>query len=93
MSINGISGVSFKGHLIVADRFKPIDHCLESDKILGFSTQDGDTVIEYDIPQTVRHNGHTYTEPSLVSVKADLNTVLNAYNAIKDTGVTVNLTK
>lgn len=88
MSING---VSFKGTLIVNDCKNGRDYYLNSDRIIGMKANADKTEIKYDLPQEIRENGKTYYVPKIYTVGLDIDTVLNAYNAVKNNNIEVNL--
>ena len=93
MSINSINtNPSFKGFIIMPINTRT-SASLDTNKILKIETRNnGDkTLITYDLPNQVRHNGYTYEEPSVFAVNYDINTILNAYNATKNTDLTVDL--
>lgn len=92
MSITGVSPISFKGTMIVTHS-NGRDYHLDSERILGVKSTPTHTEIKYDLPQEIRENGRTYYVPKIYTVNPNVNTVLNAYNAIKDTDVTVDLTE
>ena len=86
------NNVAFKGYIIVQD----VDNKwarprLETDKILKIEDRAQNTRITYDVAKEVRHNGYTYTEPTTICVNTPISNVLAAYNATKDTDLTVDL--
>lgn len=92
MSISGVSPVSFKGTMVVTDMKNGRNYHLDDERILKLNAKPTYTQIVYDLPQEIRKDGRTYYEPKVYNVALDTNTVLNAYNAIKDSKLTVDLT-
>ena len=92
MAISGINAVSFKGTMIVTDMKNGRDYHLDDERILGIKSKHAYTEIKYDLPQEIREQGHTYYVPKTYNVKLNTDTVLNAYNAIKNADLTVDLT-
>ncbi len=96
MKIQPMSNVAFKGTLKVADKSSHSIVGLDSDKILSISTRKNDNdavLLEYDYPRIVKHNGYELKEPTVFKLDYDLNTILNAYNASKNSDVTIDLSE
>lgn len=93
MSINGVNSVSFKGTMVVTNQTNGRNYHLDSERILGVKSTPTHTEIKYDLPQEIRENGRTFYVPKIYHVNLDTNSVLNAYNAIKDSKLTVDLTE
>ena len=95
MRIQPMSNVAFKGSIKVVDDVLPIVRELDCDKILSFDTRmnNTQTLIKYDVPHTVKHNGYEWQEPTTITVPYNLDTILTAYNAAKDKPVTVDLSE
>lgn len=90
MSVQPLSPVSFKGRVNVLQN--QTVYGLETDKILAMESRGNDrTLVKYDFPKEVRHNGYTTKEPITLDIKQDINTILNAYNAAKNSDVVVDI--
>lgn len=94
MSINSINqNTSFKGFIKL-----PIDKrkiaSFDTDKIMNIETRNNGeaTSIKYAYPLEISYNGgYSYNGPAFFPVNYDINTILNAYNAAKNTDLTVDL--
>ncbi len=93
MAISGINSVSFKGTMVVTDLSNGRDYHLDSERILGVKSNPTHTTIKYDLPQEIREKGRTYYVPKEYKVNLSTDSVLSAYNAIKDSDITVDLTE
>ena len=93
MNINAINSVPFKGTMIITNQENGRDYHLDDNRILGIKQKPTSTEIKYNLPQEIRRNGHVCYVPKIYKVNLDANSVLNAYNAIKDSKVTVDLSE
>ena len=87
--LNGFNKPTFKGHLIVPMAHESAHIGLNTDKILKFEKRDNLTLIYYDEKQESRHYGTINYESTIFNAYLDFNTVLNAYNAAKNSQLTV----
>ena len=94
MLIQPFSNQTFRGgSIIVHESGSQIVNELDTDKILKIEARNDDTLIIYDRPKETRHNGYTYNTPTSFMLKQDINTVLNAYNATKNSNLKVDITE
>ena len=94
MTIQAVSNVAFKGLIRVNNADREVSTTLETDKILDIATRNHDkniTYITYDFPQVVKRNGHQWEEPLVMPVKHDMDTILKAYSAAKNSNLCVDL--
>ena len=87
--LNGFNKPTFKGQLIVPMAYESARVGLNTDKISKFEKRDKLTLIYYDEKQECMHNGVKYYEPAIFETYLDFNTLLNAYNAAKNSQLTV----
>ena len=94
MTIQAVNNVAFKGLIRGNNADKEVSTTLETDKILDIATRNYDrktTIITYDYPQIVKHNGYQREEPLVMPVKHDMDTILKAYSAAKNSNLCVDL--
>ncbi len=94
MTIHAVNNVAFKGLIRVNNADRPVSTSLETDKILDIATREYNkniTYITYDFPQVVKHNGYQWEEPLVMPVKHDMDTILKAYSAAKNSNLCVDL--
>lgn len=90
MNIGKINGLNYKGWLVVnnADNKKKY---LKTEDIDTISSNGIDTTIMYKTVHTNRGTGYQELLFPKIKIHTDLNTVLSAYNATKNTRLTVDL--
>ncbi len=94
MAIQSVKNVAFKGLIMVNDATRPVAMSLETDKILDISVKEQDrnnTLITYDFPQIVKRNGEQLEENLVLKVKHNIDTILKAYSAAKNSDLCVDL--
>lgn len=84
-----VNNVSFKGQVIVADVNRN-RLCLDNNKIRKVEFKGAGTLITFDIDKETMHY-KSELEPGKIWVPADINKVLAAYNATKETDLVVDL--
>ncbi len=90
------SRIPFKGQIKAIDSSGELVYELDTDKILDISTRKDNkdcTLIKYDIPKVVKHNGYQWNEPSVLMVQHDMDTILKAYSAAKNSNVCIDITE
>lgn len=88
------TGPSFKGGIYVHDRYSQVVPRLDTDKILKIEAREkNSTLIVYDEPGIERHNGYVYETPTTFNIPVNVNTVLNAYAATKNSNLEVDLSE
>lgn len=93
MNINAIN-TNFKGHIKIHELDSSVNHTLDANKILDIEAREKNrTIITYDRPKEVRHNGYIYHEPTRFHLDLDINTVLDAYNAAKNSDISVDISQ
>ena len=92
--VNLANRVMFKGQIKANDEYGEVSYKLDTDKILDISNRKDNkdcTLIKYNIPRVVKHNGCQWEEPTILTVKHDMDTILKAYSAAKNSDVCVDL--
>ena len=81
MTIHAVNNVAFKGLIRVNNADRPVSTSLETDKILDIATREYNKNITYI----------TYDFPLVMPVKHDMDTILKAYSAAKNSNLCVDL--
>ena len=95
MRINNIGNCykpNFGGKISVPDYFKPINITLDTDKITKFERRRDNVLIHYDASTGTRN----YTidkEPRIVRTNLEFNTLMNIYNAAKNSDLVIEMNK
>ena len=93
MNINATSPC-FKGGICIHEQYSRIVPRLDTDKISKIEARGkNSTLIVYDEPGIERHNGYVYETPTTFNIPVNVNTVLNAYAAAKNSNLDVDLSE
>lgn len=90
MNINKINGISHRGWLVVNNSDNKKKY-IKTEDVDTISSNGVETTIMYKAIHTNRGNGYQELSYPRIKLKTDLNTVLSAYNATKNTKLTVDL--
>ena len=83
---------NFGGKISVPDYFKPVNITLDTDKITKFERRRDNVLIHYN-PSTIARNYRIEKEPCIVRTNLDFNTLMNIYNAAKNSDLVIDMKK